>query len=262
MEAKKRFGQNFLTSKKVVEDIVRAGEVGKNDIVLEIGPGRGILTEELLKNAGQVIAIEKDRDLIAFLQKRFGPEIKNSRLLLVEGDIRNFSPQSYNLKAGSWKLVANIPYYITGEIFRQFLESPAQPSVMVLMIQKEVGERIMARNKKESLLSLSVKAYGKPKIIRKVGRGSFNPAPNVDSVVISISNISKKSFKNASEQAFFNLMHLGFAHKRKQLMSNLKEKYPKSTLENIFSALKLNPKIRSEDVPLQTWFLLAENLTN
>jgi len=259
--AKKSLGQHFLTSKQAVFDALRGGNLNKSDTVLEIGPGKGFLTEELLKTAGKVIAIEKDEELVLFLQEKFKTEVKEGKLVLVNEDIRNFQPQKCGLSTGEYKIIANIPYYITGEIFRQFLESEVQPFLMILMIQKEVGERIMARNNKESLLSLSVKAYGTPQIVRKVGRGSFNPPPNVDSVLISIRDISKKSFKNVSEKAFFELIHLGFAHKRKQMMGNLKEKYSTDVLEKAFSNLRLDFKIRAEDLPLSHWFLLVKNLS-
>jgi len=262
VKPKKQFGQNFLTSPQVVEDILRAGKIAKEDTVLEIGPGRGFLTEKLLIKAKKVIAVEKDRDLLPFLKEKFASFIKKGTLELVEADILTFFPSSYDLKPNAYKLIANIPYYITGEILRKFLETEVQPSLMVLMVQKEVGERIVTKGKmKETILSLSVKAYGTPTIVRKVGRGSFNPSPNVDSVVIKIDGISKKHFKHSSEQAFFKTLHAGFAHKRKFLINNLTSLLPKEKLEIIFKKTSLSPKTRAEDLSLIEWLEITKSIS-
>ena len=172
--------------------MVTAGEVGENDIVLEAGPGKGVLTEELLKKAGKVIAVEKDDALIEFLCDKFSSEIASSKLQLIHDDILNFNPTTFflssssynhtthnlpitthNLPPTTYKLLANIPYYITGQFLRKFLSSENQPSKMVLLLQKEVVKRIMANDGKESILSISVKAYGKPKNIGKVSKKIF-----------------------------------------------------------------------------------------
>ena len=189
---------------------MRAADITKGEIVIEVGPGEGVLTESLLNAGAHVIAIEKDDRLIEMLKKKFaGKDIE-----IIHADIAD-----YNLDIKSYKVIANIPYYITGEILRKFLSDPYQPIRMVLMIQKEVAERII--DSKESILSISVKAYGTPSLVRIVTRENFKPAPNVDSAVLLIENISREFFANVDEQKFFDLVRKGFAHKRKKLGSNL-----------------------------------------
>lgn len=256
--AKKYLGQNFLRSRAVLEDILEAAELTGKDTVVEIGPGEGFLTEGLLEKAGRVIAIEKDAELTALLKEKFAKEIKYKKLILINDDIRNFNFSSWKLKAGSWKLVANIPYYITGEILRFFLQSKFQPSLTVLMLQKEVAERIVARNGKESILSISVKAYGNPKIVRQVPKGNFSPMPKVDSAVIKIENISKNFFRGFSEKKFFEIVRAGFAHKRKKLISNLSKKFGREKTKNLFKKISIDEKVRAEEISLEKWGSIAK----
>jgi len=262
MKAKKHFGQHFLNSEGALRQIIEAGEVKKNDTVLEIGPGRGVLTSALLKTGAKVVAIEKDHELIHFLQEKFGPEISSKQLTLIENDILNFDSSHYSLHVTRYKVIANIPYYLTGQIFRKFLETKSQPERMVLLVQKEVADRIIARDKKESLLSVSVKAYGEPKRIAVVKARSFIPPPNVDSAIILIENISRKMFAEINETNFFKIVHLGFAHKRKQLIGNLSHSFKREELEKIFEKIGLNFKIRAEDLTLADWTKLTQKLEN
>lgn len=258
MKAKKHLGQHFLTSKKALSDIIRAGELNKNDSVLEIGPGKGVLTEALLRDTKKVVAVEMDTDLIPILAEKFKSEIKSGQLTLINADILELS--SKDIKLTDYKLVANIPYYITGAIIRKFLGESNRPSKIVLLIQKEVAERICSRNGKESLLSLSVKAYGNPKIISKVPKGAFSPPPNVDSSVISISINKRVLLGDAKhEEQFFRVLHAGFAHPRKMLVGNLSKEY-KCDLMSVFEELKMPHKIRSESVPLEKWLELTQAL--
>ncbi|MFM2357428.1 MAG: dimethyladenosine transferase, rRNA (adenine1518-N6/adenine1519-N6)-dimethyltransferase, partial [Candidatus Parcubacteria bacterium] len=183
IQPKKSLGQNFLRSKKALQAIVEAGHITEQDTVLEIGPGEGVLTEKLLEKAGQVVIIEKDHRLIPLLQEKFSKEITSGKLKLIPGDVLDITIEEYIPTATAYKLIANIPYYITGEILRTFLEKQKQPEKIVLLVQKEVADRIMARDKKESILSLSVKIYGDPKREMVVNRESFKPVPNVDSAI-------------------------------------------------------------------------------
>lgn len=182
-------GQHFLTNKKIIEDIVSAAQISKQNTILEVGPGRGVLTEALSIKAKKIIAVEKDKNLVQFLKERFKSK-KN--INIVEGDILKIRLDSGHSGAnlghlGRYKIVANIPYYITSRFLRLFLsQARLRPSLMVLMVQREVAERIVAKDKKESLLSLSVKAYGKPEIIKIVRKGNFSPPPKVDSAIIKI----------------------------------------------------------------------------
>ncbi len=263
MKPKKHLGQNFLTSIPARMAIVEAGEVVPTDTILEIGPGRGFLTRALLDTGAHVVALEKDTELMPILSEQFPSEIKNKQFTLIEGDALTFEPTHPTLHAPRYKLIANIPYYITGAILERYLSNQNQPSTMVVLVQKEVAERVCARDGKESILSLSVKAYGEPKLVYKVSRGSFNPAPTVDSAVLQIKNISRNNFKNQyHEQLFFKTVKQGFAHKRKLLLSNLKESFPSANLPSVFESLSLSPKIRAEDVPLAAWLSLSKELSH
>lgn len=255
---KKQFGQNFLTSIPARIAIVEAGNVVEGDTVLEIGPGKGFLTKGLLEKGAHVVALEKDRDLLPLLSEAFPSEVTSERLTLIEGDVLEFDPSGQKLIANGYKLIANIPYYITGAIISRFLSEVAQPSVMVILIQKEVAERIVARDKKESLLSLSVKVYGEPKIVYKVSAGSFFPAPKVDSAVLRVENISRANFKNTyHEEMFFKLIHAGFAHKRKIAISQIQEDFPEHNMRNVFDELSISQKVRAEDLTLSVWLELS-----
>lgn len=260
LRAKKSLGQHFLKSERALSDIVTAGNLTHGDTVLEIGPGRGVLTKALLETGATVIAVEKDRELFPHLWELFEKELREKRLTLVEGDILDFDPALHKLRPQSYKLIANIPYYITGAIIRKFLETNAKPSCMVLLVQDEVARRIVARDGKESLLSLSVKAFGTPRYVAKVPRGAFSPAPSVDSAVLAIDAISGNAFKKGEEKRFFEILHAGFAHKRKKLAKNLETVAKKGDIAGAFTALGLAENTRAEDVPTELWLQVARML--
>ncbi len=258
--AKKSLGQNFLKSELALRKIIEAGEIKSDDVILEIGPGKGKLTEKLLEHAKIVIAVEKDWELFEFLKTKFGKEIKMNTIILVCEDILQFKIESYKVK--SYKVIANIPYNITGAILKKFLTAESQPERMVLMVQHEVAKRITTpgpsstrRGGKESLLSISVKAYGEPKMIMKVPARYFSPAPKVDSAVIAINNISRKFFNEnmINEEKFWKIVKAGFAHKRKKLSGNLKGVCQRESL----TSLNLENK-RAEDLTLSDWIVLAK----
>lgn len=262
MYAKKSLGQNFLTSIPARIAIIEAGDCSASDTVLEIGPGRGFLTKALVDTGAQVVGLEKDQDLIPVLEEQFSEQVKSGQLKLIEGDALTFEPEEAGLINGSWKLIANIPYYITGAILSRYLSHMNQPKTMVVLVQKEVAERICARDEKESILSLAVKAYGTPKLVYKVNRGSFNPIPNVDSAVLQITDISRKHFENQYHEAlFFKTVKAGFAHKRKLLSSNLKEVFKNTDIVSLFKAQGIPEKARSEDLSLPVWLSLSLALT-
>jgi len=281
--AKKSLGQNFLKSQKALNKMLEVGEVGPTDIVLEVGPGKGILTEKLLRKARKVIAVEKDDRLIAFLQDKFATEITNGKLEIIHDDILDFEhnlskphlnpppreglSETPSLGRGrgrlerekTYKIIANIPYYITGQFLRKFLENDNQPERIVVMVQKEIADRIVAQAGKESILSISVKAYGNPKKILKVTKENFSPAPKVDSAILLISNISKKLFteNKINEKRFFEILHAGFAHKRKILMGNLKNTFGADKINKIFTECQINEKARAENLTVEQWLALA-----
>jgi 16S rRNA (adenine1518-N6/adenine1519-N6)-dimethyltransferase len=224
--------------------------------ILEIGPGDGALTAALLARGAEVVAIEKDARLIPVLEEKFVEEIREKKLSLIEGDVLEIGIETLELKNRAYKLVANIPYYITGAIMEKFLSASVQPSAMTLLVQKEVAERI-ARDKKESILSLSVKAYGTPRYVHTVPAGAFSPPPKVDSAILHIDAVSRANFTTIEqEKRFFELVHAGFAHKRKLLARNLK-----ATLgENyavILQKARIAEKARAEDIPLGVWLALS-----
>lgn len=256
---KKRFGQNFLTSQGALRAITEAGDVKKGDLVLEIGPGKGALTAELLAKGAIVIATEKDRELIGPLQETFAEQIATGQLTVTEGDILDLDVKT-TVRGRKYKLIANIPYYITGQIIRKFLETEHQPGLAVLLVQKEVAERIVAKESKESILSISVKAYAKPRIALTVKAGSFFPKPKVDSAVLVLHDISRSFFKGFDERAFFALVRAGFAQKRKLLLGNLAVLHDKRSLESAFDAAGIPRTSRAEDVGLERFAALARAL--
>ena len=261
LRPKKSLGQNFLKSAQALRDIIRAGDVTSVDTILEIGPGRGALTEALLETGARVIAIEKDRELFGYLAEKFQNEIISKKLILVEEDILEFDLQTDKLLPKKYKLIANIPYNITGAIFRKFLGAEQQPERMILLVQKEVAERIVARDKKESILSIAVKVYGTPKIIVKVPARYFSPAPKVDSAIIAVTGISRNNLKTISEELFFEIVRAGFTHKRKVLIRNLEElKIKKELLNDVWIKLGLSPKVRAEELGIGVWIALAKEL--
>lgn len=260
IRAKKSLGQNFLKSGKAISDIIEAAGLSTEDTVLEIGPGKGVLTEALLKKAGKVVAVEKDDRLIDYLKDKFAAEIKSDKLILVHEDVLDFNPLNYKLKAISYKLIANIPFYITGLIMRKFLESGPQPERIVLMVQKEVAERIVARGRrkpfdsaqgKESILSISVKVFGQPKLVKKISASCFSPKPKVDSAILLIENISSPFKSSAEKKKFFEILKKGFSHKRKLLKKNL------GMTEESLSACKIKTSARPEELSVKEWLCLG-----
>ncbi len=242
LEAKKSLGQNFLKNKTIIKKIVEEAKqyVGEKTNIIEIGPGTGELTAEILtifpKN--KVICIEADDRAIPLLESRFE---ENKNLILIHQDIREFDIDSFkNNKIGvDYIIIANIPYYLTGFIFKKFLESKNQPKTMILMVQKELADRAM--DKKMSLFSLGLKTYGEPYVFMKVSKGNFVPAPKVDSAIIIIKNINKTIFEQESkyndlEKKYWETAKKAFNGKRKQLGHTLKiteEKYRKERPENL-----------------------------
>ena len=250
MKTKKSLGQHFLKSERALLTIIKTGSINARDAILEIGPGTGVLTEKLLAASCQVLAIEKDDKLYEFLKTKFEKYISLGKLKLIHGDALELNPQSYQLEPRSYKLISNIPYNITGAILKKFLETDYQPKMIVLLIQKEVAKRIVAQDGKESILSISIKAYGTPKYIETVKAGSFTPAPKVDSAIIAIENISKKFFTDFSEKNFFAILRAGFKSKRKKLSSNLSTIFTKDKVREIFQKLNLDDNLRAEDVEI------------
>lgn len=258
MLAKKSLGQHWLRSERVARLIVGQAQLEAGDIILEIGPGTGFLTKFLLQTGANIIAIEKDDRAVILLQEKFSAEIKSGKLKLIHADILELDLEKLNLE--KYKLVANIPYYITGQIIRKFLsEADPQPEKMVLLVQDEVAKRIVGKNPstslrgRESLLSISVKVYGNPKYVQKVPAKLFLPIPKVASAVLLIDKISKNNFKNISEQKFFEIVKSGFSSKRKMLRNHLE------ISSETFAKCGVSEKNRAEDLTLENWLCLAQD---
>lgn len=235
---KKSLGQNLLTDKNIIKKIINSVDINKDDIVLEIGPGLGAITLELIKKAKKVVCVEKDKEMTEALKKK--TEGKN--IEIINNDALLFLK---NNPLKKYKVVANIPYYITSSLIRALLESENRPSDIYLMIQKEVGVRICASPGDMSILSVSVQYYATPKILFKVSKNSFYPSPKVDSAFIQITpkNITKNS-------DFFKLIKTGFAHPRKQLINNLDHK---EVVKNWLETNNLKPGERAENISIPQW---------
>jgi 16S rRNA (adenine1518-N6/adenine1519-N6)-dimethyltransferase len=242
--AKKSLGQHFLHAPNVVGAMIHVARIEPGMIVLEIGPGKGVLTRGLLKAGANVIAVEKDERAIEYMKENFAAEVALGRLKLVQDDILAINPADLGLEKENYIVTANIPYYITGEILRKFLTVQGHPSRMALLVQKEVAKRIVAADGKESILSISVKAYGEPKYIDTVPKRSFRPIPNVDSAIILIDNISKRFFMGnqgeASDTSFGELLDepsgrvLGMGNRGIARRKNVSDVEPSKLQEKIF----------------------------
>src|SRR3990167_9618841 len=224
---KKSLGQNFLINQRILDKIIQAVEVEPEDIIIEVGPGTGNLTEKLAKKADQVIAIEKDRRLIELLKEKF----KDSNIEIVEGDalevdIGNLLLSSISLAYGrkvNYKVVGNIPYYITSNLLRSIFEKWPRPELIVLTVQKEVAKRIVVKPPDMNLLALSIQFYSDAEIISYVSKGSFRPIPKVDSAIIKLTPRDQPLLTDP--KMFFKLIRAGFSGKRKQLVNNLAKNF-------------------------------------
>lgn len=251
---KKSLAQHFLKSPWAARALVQATRVSENDTVVEIGPGKGMVTKELLRAAKKVIAIEKDTTLFDSLEKKFEEALAGEKLTLIHSDILTFDPARYKLKANSYKLLGSIPYNITGAIVRRFLAIDPQPHTVGLIVQKEVAERIVERHTKRSMLSLMVSAYGSPRYIRTIKAREFSPQPKVDSAIVVIDNISRAFFHDINEEHFFILLKAGFASRRKTLLNNLKQAFPLDKEGRpLLKKAEISENARAEDLSLADW---------
>jgi 16S rRNA (adenine1518-N6/adenine1519-N6)-dimethyltransferase len=248
IEPRKSLGQNFLINKGIYNKIVEALELVPGDTVIEIGPGLGTLTEFLCAPGVKVISIEKDRNLISFLKNKFQG---NNNIEIIESDI--LETDLPELKEGRYKIVGNIPYYITSHLFRIIFERWKRPALMVFMVQKEVAQRVAAKPPDMSLLGVSVQYYSEPKIVSYVSKGSFYPAPKVDSGIIKLKPITRSAGIN--EKEFFTVAKAGFAGKRKQLANNLSSnlKIPKHEIEEKLNSAGIDPRRRAETLTVDEW---------
>jgi 16S rRNA (adenine1518-N6/adenine1519-N6)-dimethyltransferase len=248
MKAKKSFGQNWLRDEYVLDEIVKAAYVSDDDNVLEVGPGLGTLTDKLVKTGAKVTAVEADKDLLPRLNNKFQGKDNFS---LVEGDILKFDLSQ--LPSG-YKVVANIPYYLTSNLIRNLLESKNPPTAMVLLVQKEVAQRILAKPGDMSVLAFSVQYYAKPEYVMDVKKELFEPIPKVDSAVIKITMLPTPAFA-ADTKELFRLVKAGFGEKRKMLRNSLAGGLGIDTekVEELLSASNIKETSRAQELTMQDW---------
>jgi len=263
LSPKKYMGQNFLINKNALKKIIEASDLSCDDTVLEIGPGLGILTLELTKHAKKIIAIEKDKELAETLQKII-KEKKINNAEIIYGDIieklKNSELRINELT--NYKIVANIPYYLTSHLIRLLLELKNKPQLIILMIQKEVAQRIVANPPKMTLLSVSVQYYAKPKIVSRIKKDSFWPRPKIDSAIIKIA--PKKEMPSIDSDKFFKIIKAGFSAPRKQLINNLSKglQIERSKAEQILKKSNINPKQRAESLKIKDWLKILNSINN
>ncbi len=285
----KQKGQNFLVKTSYLGRMIEAAKLSTKETVVEIGPGLGVLTDQLSKNANQVITIELDKKIIEFLKAEFLPEHEN--VTLIEGDVlsnavfhqlvellyKELAPnatvdrkdESYKEVLDSldhsYKLIANLPYQITSKVLRQFLESKPRPSQLVIMMQKEVAERILEKPGSMSLLALSVQAYSTPSIVTTVPAKAYYPKPAVDSAILHCDltqpNEEFDALDEKERKLFWRLAKAGFSSKRKQLQKNLQTVLKQDTAE-VLTSINLNPQIRAQELSVDDWVRLVKELTS
>lgn len=256
VQPKKSLGQNFLVDPNGLIKVLQAAQLTPDDTVLEIGAGLGSLTYLLAQQVKYVVAVELDMRLIPPLTQVLAGF---DNITIKQGDMLELSPDAL-LGAAHYVVVANIPYYITSALIRHLLEADHKPTRMVLTIQQEVAERILARDGKMSLLALSVQVYGKPELKARIPAGCFYPPPEVDSAVLSIELYEEPLFPSESLDLFFKLAHAGFAQKRKTLRNTLATGMNESPAwaEKLLTAAGIDPQRRAETLSMQEWKQLVE----
>ncbi|OGE87991.1 MAG: ribosomal RNA small subunit methyltransferase A [Candidatus Doudnabacteria bacterium RIFCSPLOWO2_02_FULL_49_13] len=271
-------GQNFLVDQAALQGIVAAAELQPGDVVLEVGPGLGVLTFELVKRAGRVIAVEKDSKLAELLRRnpefnsgsrRKDPESIPDRSPgqgsgLQKNKVFNLDILKFNLSehiTGDYKVVANIPYYLTSKLLQTFLEMANKPTSMVLMVQKEVGERVTASAGELSILGISVQIYADAEIVLSVPKESFWPQPEVDSVVLKITPRDKYP-EIKDKKTFFRIVKIAFAGKRKQIHNTLANglKMNKEQTWQLLKQAGIEPTTRPQDLKIEQWVELYKRV--
>jgi len=263
LRARKGLGQHFLIDEEVLTLISSAAELTPTDVIMEIGPGLGVLTKELAEQAGWVVTIELDSKLAAILKQTLASfnnvTIINEDILQIDPEVllkeqrERFSPTITS--PFSYKVVANLPYYITSLVLRHFLEASLKPQIMVVMVQKEVAEAIVAEPGQMSVLSVSVQFYGQPKIISYVPARCFYPAPEVDSAILRVTLYSKPVVDVTDETSFFRLVRAGFTTPRKQICNSLTQGLglPKAEVLSLLEKANIVPQRRAETLTLNEW---------
>ncbi|MDP2916994.1 MAG: 16S rRNA (adenine(1518)-N(6)/adenine(1519)-N(6))-dimethyltransferase RsmA [Dehalococcoidia bacterium] len=263
LRARKSLGQHFLVDAGVLEKILETAELTPHDVVMEVGPGLGILTGELAQRAGWVIAIELDSKLAELLKH---PLTSFTNVSIINEDVLKLEPSALIEQESAkfpptvtsplvYKLVANLPYYITSPVLRHFCEASLKPEVMVLMVQKEVAKTIVAKPGDMSILGISVQFYGKPEIVGYVPARSFYPAPKVDSAILKITLYSRPPVAVTGEKSFFGVVRAGFSAPRKQLINSLAQglDLPKAETMSLLERAGIVAQRRAETLTLDEW---------
>ncbi len=268
LQARKGLGQHFLIDGEVLQLIASAAELTPADVIVEVGPGLGVLTRELARKAGWVVAIELDNKLVALLQQTLASfnnvTIINGDVLRIEpGALLNQPKARFPQATDSYKVVANLPYYITSPVLRHFLEASAKPQTMIVMVQKEVAEAIVAKPGQMSLLSVSVQLYGEPRIISYVPAQCFYPAPEVDSAILRIDLYPQPAVAVDDEGSFFGLVRAGFAAPRKQIGNSLAQGLGRAKGEvlSLLERADIASQRRAETLTLEEWARLWQVFT-
>jgi 16S rRNA (adenine1518-N6/adenine1519-N6)-dimethyltransferase len=250
LQTHKGFGQNFLTNDAILDKIVRIANVQSHEVVVEVGPGLGHLTEHLARSASRVIAVEIDRGFVRLLRTIYDP-VPNVEI--VHQDILNFEP-ALHTNGQPYKVVANLPYYLTSAALRHFLESPTPPTVLVVMVQREVAERIIAPEGDLNLLAISVRVYGEPRVATRVPASAFFPQPSVESAVLRVDVLDRARIA-ATPEKFFKVVSSGFATRRKQLHNSLAQRLwiPPGEAPDIIEAAGIDPKRRAQTLTIAEW---------
>ncbi len=258
MRPLKSFGQNFLIDRSVLNNIVAAAAIEPDDEILEVGSGTGVLTRELAKQARRVVGVELERDMLSLLKSTTAPypniELVARNLLFLD-PVEVFGQAPY-------KLVANLPYYITAPTFRHFLESANPPRLIVVMVQSEVAQRITATPGSLSVLAISVQFYGQPRIIAQVSANAFYPAPKVDSAILCVDVKPQAPLLPEERKRFFRMVHAGFSEKRKQLHNSLAHglHIKNEEARAILASAAIDASRRAETLSIEEWLHLWRTL--
>lgn len=265
VRAKKSLGQHFLKDAALIERIAEAAEPGPGEVVIEVGPGTGVLTRALVQKFGLVIAVEIDTVLASLLQTELAEHLN---LRIVRGDVRNFPPadllrdygSGFVSKSEGYKVVGNLPYYVASPIIRHFLESDRRPQKMVVTVQQEVGDNMVAARGKMSLLSLAVQVYGHPEIVARIPASKFHPRPKVDSAVVAIDVHPEPLISHPDR--FFRLARAGFRAPRKQLHNSLAQglHVGGDVVHDALEQVRIDGRRRPATLSIQEWDRLSEVL--
>jgi 16S rRNA (adenine1518-N6/adenine1519-N6)-dimethyltransferase len=260
LKARKKLGQHFLTDQSIVETIISAAELSPSDFVIEVGPGLGILTSELARRAGQVTAIELDTRLATQMKQKL---FSFPNVSIVNADILKVDLSEILGDKASYKVVANIPYYITSPILQYFMEASLKPSLLVVMMQKEVGDAIVAGPGDMTMLAISMQVYSKPRVICYVPSQSFYPQPKVDSAIIRFDMLPLPAVKVADIRSFLSFVKCGFRSPRKQLRNSLAQGLNRKPTDiiSLLTESNIDPQRRPETLSIQEWQRLYEVAT-